>query len=476
MVLSLFRLQLLAFWRAPYLGGRIALAVAKGAGVAYAAGSAAIIGFVLPDLLGVVAPTLDALALVERWMLPALGALAIGRQVFQDVPTRGATAFLTLPISRRRVARGVLLRSMASPFNGVPLAFAIPFAARTVTADAGAAQAWSFVLAVLAVVVVSHAVLVVWKTRLGAEPARTVGLAAVSVLAIAGLEVATGGALAHIRGGGLGALAALVGLAGATLVVAYRALVGALYLDGEDTRRRWIADLRSGFEAGGARAFVDLDLRLVTRMTFPRGVVSNAAVVSVAMTIGALLFASGTPADLVIVFSTGTVAGSFGQYAVPFASGFFDRLLTLPGGVDAFVRAKWAGLAVGTVGLGGVQLAIVLVLAPASAWLVGVSVLFSLGVLAPAALYGSTLGPKPIDVADRLLFTYTQSFGAQVLVASTAVVGGGALTLAGPAYGGLAAAALGVAGVATTRLWLGAVAARIDRQRHAFAARFRSAL
>ncbi len=106
----------------------------------------------------------------------------------------------------------------------------------------------------------------------------------------------------------------------------------------------------------------------------------------------------------------------------------------------------------------------------------GVSVLFSLGVLAPAALWGSTLGPKPIDVADRLLFTYTQSFGAQALVASTAVVAGGVLALAGPAWGGLVAGSLGVVGVAASPWWSRGVAARIHRQRHAVAARFRSAL
>ena len=119
---------------------------------------------------------------------------------------------------------------------------------------------------------------------------------------------------------------------------------------------------------------------------------------------------------------------------------------------------------------------IVLVLAPASAWLVGVSALFSLGVLAPASLVGSTLGPKPIDVADRLLFTYTQSFGAQALVAATAVVAGAALGLAGPRWGGAIAAGLGLVGIATAPLWLRAVASRLDRTRHAVSARFRSAL
>ena len=480
MVASLVRLQLLAFWRAPYLGGRIVLALTKGAGVAYAVGSAAILGFVMPDLMGVVAPALSPLPTVERAVLPALAVLAVGRQIFQDVPTRGATAFLTLPVSRQRVAAGVLLRSATSPFGVVPLAFAVPFAARTVRAEAGAGGAWAFVAAVLAVVVVSHALLVVWKTRLGAAPVRTLALVAGTVAAVAALEAATGGLLAHVRGGGLG-LVALVALAAGGLGAAYRALVAALYLDQARGPRARTSQAVGGLDRGGVRTFMDVDWRLVTRATFPRSVLTNAAVVSVVLTAGALLARErwggpAVPTDLVILFSTGTVAGSFGQYAVSFASGFYDRLLTLPGGVEAFVRAKWAGVALATAALGAAQVVVVLALVPSEVGLVGVSVLFSLGVLAPAALWGATLGPKPLDVSERLLFVNTQSFGAQALVASTAVLAGGVLALAGPDRGALAAGALGLAGVALTPLWLRALAGRVRRQRHAVAGRFRSAL
>ncbi|MEM0962666.1 MAG: DUF5687 family protein [Bacteroidota bacterium] len=479
MVSQLVRLQALAFWRAPYLGGRIALAMAKGGGVVYAVGSALIIGFVWPDLLGVVAPLLDPVALVETWGLPALAAAAAGRVVFQDVPTRGAMAFLTLPVSRQQIAAGVLVRSVPSPFGIVPLAFAVPFAARTVRAASGVEAAWAFVVAVLALVVASHALLIVWKTRLGARPVPTIATVGSVLAAVAALEWVTGGLLAHVRTGGLGALIALCALAGVSLGLAYRALVAGLYLDAVGQRKRQ-RRVSGGFEEGGVRAFVDLDRRLVARATFSRSTLTNAAVVSIVMTVGSLVLAERFPlevaTDLVLIFSTGTVAGSLGQYAVPFASRWFDRLLTLPDGLETFVRAKYAGIAAGTVGLGAVQALVVLVMAPAEAWLIGVSVLFSLGVLAPAALLGSTLGPKPLDVSERLLFVNTQSFGAQALVASTAVVAGIALTTAGPTRGALVAMALGCAGVALSPVWLGWITRRISRHRHRLAARFRTAL
>ena len=149
MLFSLARLQLLAFWRAPYLGGRLALAFVKGVGVLYAVGTLSVIGFVWPDLLGVVAPAYDPVRLVEAFFLPALAGLTVVRFVFQDVPTRAATAYLLLPISRERVSASVLTRSLVSPLNLVPLAFMAPWAARAVRLDSGASAAWTVGLAAL---------------------------------------------------------------------------------------------------------------------------------------------------------------------------------------------------------------------------------------------------------------------------------------------------------------------------------------
>jgi len=473
---ALLRLQSLAFWRAPYLASRLALAALKAAGVLYAVGSAAILGVVLPDLLGVVAPGVDALAAVERGMLTALGALTGLRLLFQDVPTRGAWAFLLLPVSRRRVAAGVLARSLASPFTLVPLVFAVPFALRTVSADAGTAGAAAWTLVVVAVVVLSHAVLVAWKTQLGVRPLAVVASAALAVGVVAGLDVATGSVLETARSGGLGVVAGLLALAAGGLVLTLGGLASALSLDAPMRSRRR-TPRRGGFERPGVRAFLDLDLRLVTRASFPRGISVNAFVLSVALSVVAAVGSGELPSDLMLIFSAGALAGSVGQFAVPLTSGHYDRLMTLPESIGPFVRAKWVGMALATLGLGVVQATLVLALAPTRAWLIGVSVLFSLGVLAPAALWGSTFGPKPIDLAERVTFNYkVQSFGGQVMVGATAALAGALVVLGGPRWGPAVAAALGLVGIATAPLWHRALADRIVRQRHAVGARFRASL
>ncbi len=476
MLVSLLRLQALAFWRAPSLAGRLALAALKAAGVVYAVGAAAILGVVLPDLLGVVAPGVDALALVETWLLPALGALTGARLLFQSVPTRGAQAFLLLPVSRRRVAAGVLLRSLVSPFNVAPLAFAIPFAVRVVWAADGPGGAWAWALAVVAVVLLSHAVLVAWKTRLGDRPAAVVLAVALSVGGVAGLDLATGGLLAQSRIGGVWIAAALLATAAGALAWGVAGITSALSLDAGGVRTRR-GGRRAGFEHPGVRAFVDLEWRLITRTSYPRGITVNAVLLSIGLTVVAVVRDSELLADLVLVFSSGALAGSVGQFAVPFASGHYDRLMTLPGAVDDFVRAKMAVMVAATAGLGLVQAVVVLALKPQAVWVIGVSVLFSLGVLAPAALWGSTLGPKPIDLSGRVAFNYkVQSFGGQAMIGATALLAGLPISLAGPAAGTAVAAGLGLAGLLASPWWMRALAARITRQRHAVGARFRATL
>ncbi|OZC01843.1 DUF5687 family protein [Rubricoccus marinus] len=490
MFLSLLRLQSLAFWRAPYLGGRIALALVKGAGALYAIASALIIGFVWPDLVGVVSPEADAVGLVETWFLPALAVLMGVRFVFQEVPTRGATAFLLLPVSRRRVASGVLARSLPTPLNLAPLAFMLPFAVRAVQMASGgpdsasaAGAAWGVGVAAVLLVALSHFLFVVWKTQSGARPLATVLGVAGTVGAVALLDLAAGGLLASVRAGALWPLAVLGVLLAAIGAAAYRGLVASLYLDHRSQRKRKKASGASGFARGGVRDWLDLNGVLLRRTTFPRGIAVNAVLVSLGLTVLVLIPDSGGftgglfTSSLVLVFSTGALAGSLGQYALPFASGYFDRLLTLPGGIERFVRAAAGTVVLGTLGIGALQVIPVLILAPGSVWLIGVSILFSLGVLAPSALWGSTLGPKPVDVSERLAFNYkAQSFGAQFAVGGTAVLVGGLLALAGPTWGPAVAALLGTAGIALAPLWLRALARRIRRQRHVISARFRGAL
>lgn len=450
------------------------LAGLKALGLVYAVATAAALGFLLPDTLSVWAPGVSPLVVVGTAVLPALGLLTVGRVLFQDVPTRGAEAFLLLPVDRRRVAAAVTARAALTVFNGAPLAFAVLFALRTVRASLGAPAAVAFVAGVAVLVAVSHLAVVVWKTRLGAAPGETV--VAVGA-ALGGTAAAT-----HLLGGVLGPaawlVAALAGLvAFAFGAYAYASVVESLYLDGAARPARRRRERAAGFRHGGVRAFLALDARLVARARYPRGIVLNAVAMTVALAVYAFGWADDASAALLLVFSTGTVAVSAGQFALPFASGHYDRLLTLPGAVDAFVAAKLVGVVGATVALGVLQLALALVLAPGAWAALGGAVLFGVGVLAPVAVLGSTLAPKPLDVDDRFMTSARlQSLPPQVVLALAGSVAVALFAALGPDLGLAAMAAVGAAGALALPLWARAIARRVRRQRYAVATRFRSSL
>ncbi|MEO0557644.1 MAG: DUF5687 family protein [Bacteroidota bacterium] len=483
---TLLRLQILAFRRAPHFGGRLVLAILKALGLTYAIVVAALLGFLIPDTLSVWAPEVSALELVERGLLPAIGMLTIGRVLFQDIPTRGAEAFLLLPVQRQRVARAVLVRSLASVLNIVPMVFVIPFAARTIRAASGASAAWMVVVGVGALVALSHVGLVVWKTRLGERPIQTVALLGGLLAAVAGLDLATGGLIAQFRapGGwvwvGLGWL-----LATGLSVHAYRGVVEALYLDRAArpampwARRRTAG--ANGFRQSGIRAFVEMDLRQLARTRYPRGIVLNAALLGVSLSVLGLVSPAGEPSTLLMVFAVATVAISAGQFTLPFTSSHYDRFLTLPSSLPTFLRAKLVLLISSVWGLGAIQLGLAMALDSAD-WSshvlsVGTAVLFGSGVLVPIAIFGSSLGPKPIDVRDRVMLnTKVQSFPAQIVIGGTSIAAALLFLALGPRLGLMALAGIGAVGVAALPLWEQALLRRLRRQRHAVAARFRTSL
>ncbi|MEM1043333.1 MAG: DUF5687 family protein [Bacteroidota bacterium] len=472
---TLLRLQVLAFRRAPYLGGRLVLAVLKALGLAYAVLTAAAMGFLLPDTLSVWAPDISALDLVRQMLLPALGALTVGRVLFQDVPTRGAEAFLLLPVPRRRVARAVTLRATLSVFNLAPLAFAVPFALRTVRSASGEAAAVGFVVGVIALVAVSHFAVVVWKTRLGTAPAETLAAVGAALAATAAVVLALGGPLGDEAGLTVLFVTAIAALLG---VYSHRSVVESLYLD-PAARASAPAERQptTGFEHAGVRALLDLEWRLLRRTRFPRGIALNALALTLAVSVYAFVWNDGAPAALLLMASTGTFAISAGQFALPFASGHYDRLLSLPGALHAFVAAKLLMGVGSALALGAVQFVLALALAPGALLDLGVAVLFCAGVLAPVAVLGSTLGPKPLDVQDKFMGSpRIQSLPPQIALALAGAVAVGLIFGLGPGHGLAATAAVGAAGVLALPLWARLIETRLLHQRHPFALRFRSVL
>jgi hypothetical protein len=274
------------------------------------------------------------------------------------------------------------------------------------------------------------------------------------------------------------AVALIVSFAVGLAVFAHRSVIASLYLDPRArSSRAGPRGASGGFEHAGLRGFLDLEWRLVVRTRFPRGIALNALAMTVVVAAFAFVWSEATPTVLLLLFSTGTLAISAGQFALPFASGHYDRLLTLPDATRHFVAAKLVVTAGSTVVLGGVQLGLALALAP-SAWpALGGSVLFCAGILAPVAVLGSTFAPKPFDVDDKFLGNARiQSLPPQIAIALAGGVAVAFVAMLGPDAGLGATAAVGAVGVSALPLWARLIEYRVLNRRYAVAERFRSVL
>ena len=103
--------------------------------------------------------------------------------------------------------------------------------------------------------------------------------------------------------------------------------------------------------------------------------------------------------------------------------------------------------------------------------------LFCAGVLAPVAVLGSTFAPKPLDVEDKFMGSpRVQSLPPQLFLALAGTVAIALFAALGPHLGLAATTAVGAAGALGLPLWARLIEARLARQRHAVALRFRSVL
>ena len=220
-----------------------------------------------------------------------------------------------------------------------------------------------------------------------------------------------------------------------------------------------------------------LDRRLVTRTRFPRGIVLNALAISLGVSAYAFVWNAEAPTALLLIVSTGTLAISAGQFALPFASSHYDRLLTLPGALRAFVRAKLAFVVGSTIVLGAVGGGLALFLSPGAWPALAGATLFCAGVLAPVAVLGSTFAPKPLDVEDKFMGSARiQSLPPQIMLAVAGTLAVVPVLVLSHTAGLLVMAVLGALGVLGLPLWARIIEARLVRRRYAVAQRFRSVL
>src|SRR5690606_32705045 len=125
-------LQWKAFFRSASLGKSIGLKIFMAFLAIYFGILFLLLGIGLYPLLQEFFPGEEPLQIVNRWILIYLGFELMMRFFMQTLPVMTVKPLLTAPIPKRKVVNYVLLRSLFSFFNILPLFLIVPFAAFTV--------------------------------------------------------------------------------------------------------------------------------------------------------------------------------------------------------------------------------------------------------------------------------------------------------------------------------------------------------
>ncbi len=145
-IADFFRLEWLQFKRAAYFQKSLAVKILIGFLVLYFGGTAVLLGGVIYFIAKKSAPDVDPLVTVNNLLVIWVAVDLLLRYFLQQLPVLNVKPLMTLPVRRNKVVRFVLLKSLTSFFNILPLLLYIPFTVVLLANDYDPIQtlAWFF--------------------------------------------------------------------------------------------------------------------------------------------------------------------------------------------------------------------------------------------------------------------------------------------------------------------------------------------
>ena len=137
------------FFRAPQWELKLAVRILIGFLVLYFLVAFLFLGIGLFFILRKEFPEQDPVSIVNQWVIFYFGADILARYFLQNPPVTDVKALLIMPIPKKRIIRGVMLRSLSSIFNWFSVLLLLPFCI-VVSIENGATYfIWSWFFAML---------------------------------------------------------------------------------------------------------------------------------------------------------------------------------------------------------------------------------------------------------------------------------------------------------------------------------------
>ena len=421
-------LQWKAFYRSASFGKSLGLKIFMAFIAIYFSLVFLILGIGLYPLLKEAFPARDPLQIVNRFLLVYFGLELLMRFMLQTLPVMSVKPLLALPVPKGKVVNYVLLRSLFSFFNFLPLLLFIPFAIFTAYQTEQSALSMSaWTVAVLGLILSINYLNFLLKKKF-ADDLKALLPYLIVALVFYGLERFDVFSITKMFGAGLNYVLEMPFLALLPLLLAFglylwnqKVLKSRFYLD-ESLKGKVTEAKSQDFtwlrRFGGIAPFLQLDLKLIWRNKRPKSLIYISLLI---MGYGLIFYPQETyqnmPAIFVFVgiFMTGIFMINFGQFIPAWDSSYYSMMMAQNIPLKQYLNSKAALIIFSIVLLTilttpyaffGYKILLINI----------VCAIYNIGINVPVLLFAGSFNRKRIDLEKSPFMNYQGTGAAQWLV------------------------------------------------------------
>jgi hypothetical protein len=427
MVKTLLQHSWLSFWRSKTLGRSLGTTIFTWVMIfvimLYAVG----LGLMLERIITKLAPDQEVITVLNGWLIFYWLFELIMRIVFQRNISLNIQYYLTQNLAKRSLAHYMLIKSLKNLFLLITIILFSPFAFTVIAPSFDLATAWLWLLSLLAMSFVLHYLTIVIQ-QYSKGGLLVPFLIAISLFGCIYLDqngwVDLSSYSVIIMGKLMATPIALVAPVALIAFLYYFNLglvVQNLSLESIPQRtkiasagiRKWVAYLGS---FGLVGQLIALELRLIWRNKRPRALMLSSVFMIAYFVFFLARLDQSTFISAFVLVTTGAFMINYGQLMFSWESGYFDFILTRNISAKVYLTSKLVLLlAFNTVSL--LIMAIVLVfIDPSLLKDLVIWYLINSGLFTYIFIWGTMLGPKPVDVNARAMFNYEGLSAFQFLV------------------------------------------------------------
>lgn len=421
-----------AKWRSPYWQKSLGVNILLGLLGAYLALNFLALGYFLDVILIDAFPEGEPFNIFNQFVIYYLLVDLLMRFFLQEFPVMDLQRYLLLPLRKSKLFHFLLLKSIPTFFNVLPLFFVLPFFIKVVYPGYAPATAGAWLVLMLALIGTNNFIAFYLKKNFSIRPLSSILL----LVLMAGVAFLDWKEILPLSEGFAGSVAALLqqplllifplGILALVYGFLYNVFRRYAYLDSMAARRPQVAESGQNFAVldrfGKLGQLIQLDLHLIRRNKRPRTMIMMAVILlGYPLLFTDLLDQMGWMIFLG-VFVTGMSMATYGQFMLSWESSFFDLLMGRNFSMRDYYEAKFFLF----LGFNSIALLLCMVYVFLD-WRLPVVfaalALYNIGVNSFVTMFFSTYNTKRIDPERQAFFNYQGVGATQFLYTVPLVLG-----------------------------------------------------